>query len=461
MFVAAVFDVVALLVTADPGLALIGPPDPAAVDASSYASGVSADGSVVVGEHSSAAGVFAYRARDGVFTDLGDLPGGLVFTQAGAASADGVVVSGTGYAANVVEPGDEDGVQVAWRHTVAGGFEILGDLTGNESVANATGMSQDGSVIVGGSFARIDGDFVPFWTNGPSAVALPVRAGATRGDARAVSGDGRVVLIADDSGGEGLSTGAFVTVDASGAVIAGPTGLGALSPSAVSADGSLAVGIVPNPDRPQEAVLAATVRLDAPTQLQLLGDLPGGVDYSEALAVSDDGAVIVGRSATGLGDSPETEEAFVWTADLGMVHLETLANELGIDTSALGEGGFLGQATGVSADGLVVVGNAVVVAGGVTRVSAFALTLPEGAYAPAGEGEGEAGAEGEGEPGGDGVGPVRPASGGCGCDATSTTADGTAAAGLSVALLAGVRSWSDRRRRARREGRSDDRGGCA
>ena len=73
-----------------------------------------------------------------------------------------------------------------------------------------------------------------------------------------------------------------------------------------------------------------------------LGDLPGGAFSSEANAVSADGFVVVGKSAS----SSSGEEAFRWTSAQGMVGLG-LPNEAASST-----------ASDVSADGSVVVGTA-------------------------------------------------------------------------------------------------------
>ena len=73
-----------------------------------------------------------------------------------------------------------------------------------------------------------------------------------------------------------------------------------------------------------------------------LGDLPGGAFLSEAYAVSADGLVVVGRSAS----SSSGEEAFRWTSAEGMAGL-------GLPNEALSS-----TASDVSADGSVVVGTA-------------------------------------------------------------------------------------------------------
>ncbi len=72
-----------------------------------------------------------------------------------------------------------------------------------------------------------------------------------------------------------------------------------------------------------------------------LGDLPGGSISSSASGVSADGSVVVGNS-----NSTSGTEAFRWTSGGGMVGLGDLAG-----------GSFSSQADGVSADGSVVVGD--------------------------------------------------------------------------------------------------------
>jgi uncharacterized membrane protein len=422
--------VLATLVAQAPGLTVLPPPDPDAEGAASYSSDVSADGGTVVGQHSNVSGVFALRAIDGAVEDLGDLPGGIVFTSADFVSNDGSVVAGTGWMANVVEPGDVDGVQIAFRFT-GDGYSPWPDLTGNEAVATAGGISADGAVLVGASYTSPSGDFMPYWTDGEVAVLLPVRDGATRGSAVALSDDGTVVLITDDAVVSGLSQGSFLVVDGAGQVLQGPTFLGGLSPNAISADGRIAVGGGLTPSGDGETVFAARVSLDDPNTVVSLGDLDGGLNSSEAIAVNDDGSVIVGRSSTGIDGSPDTEEAFVWTSAGGMRRLEDVAVAAGVDVSALG-GGYLGQARSVSADGTVIVGNAVVVdaATGSAVVRAFVLTLPADALVP-GEGEGE------GEDG-FGVGDrLDVPSDGCGCSSLRQT-HSSSAAPLAGLVLVGL-----------------------
>jgi probable HAF family extracellular repeat protein len=104
----------------------------------SVASGVSADGAVVVGEATNAAGrsrAFRWTASDGM-EDLGTLGG--LSSWANGVSADGAVV--VGWAENAAE----DFRAFRWQN---GFMQDLGTLGGLSSWAN--GVSADGAVVVG------------------------------------------------------------------------------------------------------------------------------------------------------------------------------------------------------------------------------------------------------------------------------------------------------------------------
>jgi uncharacterized membrane protein len=81
-----------------------------------------------------------------------------------------------------------------------------------------------------------------------------------------------------------------------------------------------------------------------------LGDLPGGLFYSVANAVSGGGSVIVGSGHTDSGF-----QATIWDATHGTRNLrDVLVNDYGMGASLAGWE--LASATGISADGLTIVG---------------------------------------------------------------------------------------------------------
>lgn len=118
----------------------------------------------------------------------------------------------------------------------------------------------------------------------------------------------------------------------------------------ISLDGSTVVGEFRNADGNNEGFVWS---IDA--GFLPLGSLGGtGMTISKATAVSADGSVVVGFARTaeqvsGRGRNrtviPERNEAFLWTADAGMVSLGSLGGDSG--------------AYGVSADGTVVAGDSV------------------------------------------------------------------------------------------------------
>lgn len=136
----------------------------------SSAYGVSADGSVVVGLSNSANGDQAFRwTQSGGMVGLGDLPGGGFSSYAKGVSADGAVVVGDSWDASGRE---------AFRWTQSGGMQSVADWLAAAGVAvpvgwsldYATGISADGSVIVG--YGIHDG-VLEAWRAQVSAVPVP------------------------------------------------------------------------------------------------------------------------------------------------------------------------------------------------------------------------------------------------------------------------------------------------
>lgn len=220
------------------------------------------------------------------FTGVGDLPGGTVGSIAEAVSDDGTVVVGGSDSAAGPE---------AFRWTRAGGLQGLGDLPGGIFSSHATGVSANGAVIVGTGVNSSD-------------------------DSRAVRW----------SGGSTTALGAFFCIDCPSLAFA----------HGVSANGSVVVG------SGTQKILLEDVSLDAArwpsggTSISNLGHLSGGGEVSEAYGASANGSVIVGSS-----DASAGVRAFRWTSGGGM---NALADVPGAQVSA--------TAYDVSDDGQVVVG---------------------------------------------------------------------------------------------------------
>lgn len=259
----------------------------------------SADGSVIAAE----GGWYqAYRwTAGGAGMHIPNLGAPLVITTAypQAISADGSVVVGESYSTS-------DNSYHAWRWTADGGVQTLGSLPGGEAGSDANGVSADGSVIVGLATNAQSENEAYRWTESSGMVGLGVLnlPGERHGSgATAVSADGRTIV--------GSSYGVPANT---------PSG-DIMEPFLWRAD----IGMVS------------------------LGDLPNGWHYSNAYAVSGDGSVVVGSSLT----SPYPE-AFIWDATHGMRSLrDVLTADFGVNL----DGWVLQEATGISDDGLTIVGN--------------------------------------------------------------------------------------------------------
>ena len=170
------------------------------VDFANIARGISADGSVVVGNSASASGGEAFQWMNGTMTGLDDLPGGIFDSLAIDVSANGQFIVGHGtngtaqvavrWNGNSIMALDElilDGSSQAWGvsgdgsvvvgeadsplgreaflWTESGGMIGLGNLTGGTHNSQAKGVSADGTVVVGSS-GTPTGDEAFLWANG-------------------------------------------------------------------------------------------------------------------------------------------------------------------------------------------------------------------------------------------------------------------------------------------------------
>lgn len=226
--------------------------------------------------------------------DFLPLPEGTSFADAREVSGDGTVVVGKGSGGLIWTP--------------------FGVSTLELDVA--TGISDDGSVVVGNR-----GPSAMRWVGGNYETAAS-------GSAEGVSLDGKVLVGAVPAP---LSHGYYIKAGGTSNAI-----LGTVVAKAANIDGTVIVGGKP------------AFRWTAATGPQTLPN-PAGVEWV-AEDVSGDGTVVVG--------SPDgftiTDTAVIWRVGIGSKLLSTLLRDAGVDVT----GWSFSKANGISADGKVVVGYA-------------------------------------------------------------------------------------------------------
>jgi probable HAF family extracellular repeat protein len=295
----------------------------------SRAFGISRNGEFVVGR--SGLEAFRWHSTTGM-VGLG-IPPNSHQSEASAVSDDASVV--VGY---YIYPQQAPFRLQAFRWTEETGIVGLGYLPGSagqHSIAGA--VSADGSVVVGAS------DYEPGesrtqafrWTQVTGMVGLGFLPGGNHSSAHDVLADGSVIF-----GASALSSGVqvFRWTQETGMVE-----LGAPAVSAVSADGTVIVGTARHGYPERDEAFRWTE-----TSTTWLGDLPGGQQASAAGDVSANGSVVIGWSATSIGN-----EAFIWDAAHGMRSIKQVLLDLGVWSV---DGWTLGSAEALSADGTVVVG---------------------------------------------------------------------------------------------------------
>jgi probable HAF family extracellular repeat protein len=299
----------------------------------SQAWGVSGDGSVVVGQVSklgSSTRCFAWTARDGM-QDLGTLGGDNC--EASAASGDGSAIVG--------RSSNTAGNYRPFRWTPAGGMQDLPSSPPEFLSGHALDVSTDGASVVG-----LFG-FAERWT----VAGGPEDLGEFK--SRGISPEGQVVVGRTNHAVRWTSTGGLQDL--------GTVGGSESFADDVSSNGSVVVG------QSRDAVgFWKAFRWTPSMGMRDLGTLGGPM--AAAYNVSDNGSVIVGRSLTNSGSA--SDRAFRWTPQEGMQDLRQALLDAGV--AAVQDWILLG-ATGVSADGTVIVGEGLSPA---NRREAFLAVLP-------------------------------------------------------------------------------------
>ena len=354
---------------------------------------ISADGVYAVGLYLDANGDYiAIRwdlTGDYPIEELGELPSGGIASEALAASADGSVIVGESLVEKPSDPSLDLTEAFIWEAGVMTGLGFLEVSSGNDQSV-ATAISADGQVVAGRSHVSNP--------NGPGKVneAFIWEAGVMTGlgfitddgndyasEGLAISGDGFVVVGRAKNTDPNNPT---KSVDEAFRWEAGVmTGLGFLQDdtskvrseaTGVSYDGSTVIGTsnVDHPDTPQSSVEQAFIWVDGVmTGLGFLSGSPGPYQ-SIATGVSADGSVVVGESKV-----DGILQPFIWTAESSEMRslLEVLEDDLGVDLT----GWTLDNPPVISADGNTIVALATNPDG---AVEAFVAYVPEpagGVYA--------------------------------------------------------------------------------
>lgn len=293
---------------------------------------ISSDGTTVVGELRTSAGAeaFIWDATRGL-RGLGDLQGGPGISIASGVSGDGSVVAG-------FSTSDSGIGAFIWDERR--GMRELGPLPEGIATTIVGGLSEDGSTVVGTMYSADERRSDAFYWNetvGYRSIGTLPDGTPTYGGSSDTNRDGSVVV-------GGAANQAFVWTESDGLIL-----LGDLRPTpgppnsvakAVTRDGLIVVG---------NGYGASPFIWDAEGGMRALATVPPGIFNSAAYAASADASVVVGQASTDRGS-----EAMIWTESGGMELLSVTLSTMGIDL----DGWSLFDATGVSADGRTIIGNA-------------------------------------------------------------------------------------------------------
>ena len=320
--------------------------------------GVSGDGSVIVGPNGKTA-AFRWSANTGLIDlDMGSGQNLLQMVFEGFSprvSQDGFTVVGSRILDFEVE---------ASRWTESGGVVVLNDLPALHFQSRARDVSADGAVIVGYAESNLGAQAFR-WTEGEGLVPLgDLSGGSINSVATAVSADGSTIA---GNGESASGPEAFRWTEATGMV-----GLGALDAinhysqaHNISADGNVIVGVSSSgggyqPFRwtEESGMVGLGTISDSGTMFEA---------YFGSYAVSGDGSTIVGSWFV----DDQGAQAFLWAETHGMRGLkDVLVSDYGLDLL----GWELSSAIDISDDGRTIVGYGLSPGGG---IQGWVAVVPE------------------------------------------------------------------------------------
>ena len=178
-------------------------------------------------------------------------------------------------------------------------FTPLGDLPGGSVFSKATGVSDDGRYVAGASVGTAEG-FTPLRWDGTTPQPLALPSNFTQGaEVNDISGDGQWVVGMGPSGPEfeGLRWQPDGTPVVTGTILPGWS-----SANSVNRNGTVITGF----DGLDFFDNSTMFRWTPGGGEQALGDLDGGANFSNGTSVSNDGSVIGGYGSDALGHRPVT-----------------------------------------------------------------------------------------------------------------------------------------------------------
>jgi len=265
--------------------------------------------------------------------NMGLLPGGVFNSNAQAIDSTGTILAGYG----------DSGSTRAFRWTTTGGYQLVPIVTGFGSFNQAFGMTPSGVIVVGGS-GTPPSERAFLWnsTSPGSSLNLNVLSGQTSSSARAVSGDGSIVV--GFSGTRAFRWASFGGMQDLGSL----PGMVWARAEAISANNNFG-----------GTVIVGRYNTGGGTELGFRWTTPGGMVALPLLsvnttalrprAVNGDGTLIIGQAVDplvgGFG-------SFVWTPAMGSQPLAAHLSGRGVNLA----GWQLTDATGISADGTAMCG---------------------------------------------------------------------------------------------------------
>lgn len=307
------------------------------------ANAISGNGKVVTGEIFGGGPQIAFSSTGGNITSSN-----LANSMATSINADGSVIAGT---LNL------NAQNQAFQWLAGGSPTGIGTLNaascGSNAYSKGFAISPDGSTIVGISASNVFCNGEAFsWTSsgGMKALGCPVSPVSLcfQNAANGVSANGAVVVGTSLQSGS-LASAAWSYANGSYNCFLGSCAIGATSTAganAVTPDGSVIVGQTNPATNQPGATNQGFVAKNG--NVTLVGQLPGG-NSSTLVAVSGNGSIAVGNAY----DNTEHQAAVLWTPSLGLQRVDTLLAAAGV---AVVKDWTLSAATGISADGTVIVG---------------------------------------------------------------------------------------------------------